>query len=153
MLFELTLEYADKRVEKTIVHAEKGEHITIHPQRDNIVSSGCKRFKYEVPKHNILPVAIVKFLHTTKILPAGIECHPETTLGDIVEISTKEQIEKTQIELPKKEEKRTWKFESASGGGTYIVTETKPGVFKCQCPGVWRAKDRKCKHIKEVEKY
>ena len=44
MLFELTLEYADKRVEKTIVHAEKGEHITIHPQRDNIVSSGCKRF-------------------------------------------------------------------------------------------------------------
>jgi hypothetical protein len=24
--------------------------------------------------------------------------------------------------------------------------------LKCNCPGTWRAKDRRCKHIKEVEK-
>ena len=105
--------------------------------------------KYKVKKHSYLPVAIVRFFDKTVIMPAGIECHPETTLGDIVEIATQEQIEKSQIELPKKEEKRTWKFESASGGGTYIVTETKPGVFKCQCPGFFRSKGN-CKHVKEV---
>ena len=149
MLFELTTEYADKHVEKTIICAEKSEHITIYPQRDSIISSGCKRFKYEVPKHNILPVAIARFINKTVILPSGIECHPNTTLEDIVEIQTQEQIEKSQIQVPKKEEKRTWKFESASGGGTYIVTETKPETYRCNCPGFFRSKGN-CKHVKEV---
>ena len=45
---------------------------------------------------------------------------------------------------------KTWKFESASGGGTYVVRETAKGL-KCDCPGTWRAKDRRCKHIKEME--
>jgi hypothetical protein len=25
-------------------------------------------------------------------------------------------------------------------------------VYSCTCPGAWRAKDKRCKHIKELEK-
>ena len=52
---------------------------------------------------------------------------------------------------PKPREKRTWKFDSASSNGFYIVRENM-GRLYCNCMGVWRAKDRRCKHIKEVEK-
>jgi hypothetical protein len=41
-------------------------------------------------------------------------------------------------------------FESSSGDGFYQVIENM-GKLKCNCPGTWRAKDRRCKHIKEVE--
>ena len=148
MLFELYLEFEDGRAETKIVTAEE---TTIYPQRDGIVHSGCKRFKYKVDKHNILPKAIVRFVNKTVIYPAGVECHPQTTLDDIVEIATQQQITESKVEIVAPVEKREWKFESASGGGTYIVSETKKGTLRCNCPGVWRAKDRKCKHIKEVE--
>ena len=149
MLFELHLEFEDGRVETTIVHADEAK---IYPQRDGIIHSGCKRFKYKVAKHNILPKTIMRFVGKTMIYPAGIECHPKTTLDDVVEIQTEQQIQKEpKVEIVVPVEKREWKFESSSGGGTYIVTENKNGTFRCNCPGVWRAKDRRCKHIKEVE--
>ncbi len=148
MLFELHLEFKDGRVETTIVTAEETK---IYPQRDNIVHSGCKRFKYKVDKHNVLPKTIVRFTNKTMIYPAGIECHPQTTLEDIEEILTEQQVAEIKAELPPPPQLKSWKFESASGGGTYTVKETKNGFLRCDCPGVWRAKDRKCKHIKEVE--
>jgi hypothetical protein len=151
MLFELYLEFEDGRVETAIVPAEETK---IYPQRDGIINSGCKPFKYKIPKHNILPKSIIRFAEKTMIFPGGIECHPKTTLDDIIEIQTEQQLqEETTIQKETPKEKREWKFESASGGGTYIVTENKNGTFRCNCPGVWRAKDRRCKHIKEVETY
>ena len=36
----------------------------------------------------------------------------------------------------------TRKIEEADGSYTY----------SCTCPGAWRAKDKRCKHIKELEK-
>ena len=80
-------------------------------------------------------------------MPAGIECHPGTDLDDIevIDNSPKEKPE------PKPREKRTWKFDSASSNGFYIVRENM-GRLYCNCMGVWRAKDRRCKHIREVEK-
>ena len=149
MLSELTIEYLDGRKEVKIVNAKE---TTLYPQRDGIKHAGCKAFKYEVPSHRYLPKMIVRLGDKTYIYPAQIECHPETTLNDIIEVKSEEQIAKEQSSLPKKEEPKKWKFESASGGGTYTVTQTPKG-FKCNCPGVWRAKDRKCKHIKEVENY
>lgn len=149
MLFELYLEYEDGTNETKIVTEDQ---TTIYPQRDKITHSGCKPFKYKVEKHSVLPKTIVRFLNKTMIYPAQIECHPKTTLNDIIEIESEEQKEKVQIEAPKKEKPKTWKFESVSGGGTYVVTQTPKGL-KCDCMGYWRAKDRRCKHIKEVEKY
>jgi len=151
MLFELYLEYEDGRVESKIVTAEE---TTIYPQRDNIRHSRCKPFKYKVEKHPILPVTIVRFINKTMIYPAQIECHPNTTLKDVVELQPKNKaVIEDKIEQPKKEELKSWKFESSSGGGTYTVKQTKTGKLVCDCPGVWRSKDRRCKHIKEVETY
>ena len=149
MLSELTIEYLDGRKEVKIVNAKE---TTLYPQRDGIKHAGCRAFKYEVPKHNILPKIIVRFLNKTYIYPAQIECHPDTTLNDVIEILSEQQIEQAKSSLPKKEEPKKWKFESVSGGGTYVVTQTPKGL-KCDCMGYFRARDRRCKHIKEVENY
>ena len=150
MLAELTLEYDYGRTEVRVVPIEES---TIYPKKEGIRHASCRPFKYEVPKHNYLCVAIVKFGDRYVIMPSGIECHPKTTLNDIKEIESTEQIRvEKELKQPKKEEKKSWKFESASGGGTYFVTQTPKGL-KCNCPGTWRAKDRRCKHIKEVETY
>jgi hypothetical protein len=150
MLFELHIKYKDGRTERPIVHADKGGEVKIHPQRDNIVAAGCKRFRYRVVKHSTLPITIVKFGEKTLIYPAKIECHPKTTLEDVVEVKSKKQLQIIKPKITPIVEFKTWKFESASGGGTYVVRETAKGL-KCDCPGTWRAKDRRCKHIKEME--
>jgi hypothetical protein len=150
MLKELVLEYEDGRKETRIVLSNE---TTIYPQRDGITFGFCRSFKYTVEKHAYLPVAIARLYDKVVIMPAGIECHPETTLDDIIVIDNTPKIEVVDIQLkPKQPELRSWSFESSSGGGTYFVKETKNGFLRCDCPGVWRAKDRKCKHMKEVEK-
>jgi hypothetical protein len=149
MLSELTIEYLDGRKEVKIVNAKE---TTLYPQRDGIKHAGCKAFKYEVPKHNILPKMIVRLGDKTYIYPSQTECHPETTLQDVIEILSEQQMEQVKSSLPKKEEPKKWKFESVSGGGIYVVTQTPKGL-KCDCMGYFRARDRRCKHIKEVENY
>jgi hypothetical protein len=153
MLYRMHIEYMDGYIEDFIEYREPNESITIYPNQEGIRHASCRPFKYEVPKHPILPKMIVRLGDKTFIYPSQIQCHPKTTLNDIKETKSIEQIrvEKT-IEPKKKEETKSWKFESTSGGGTYIVTQTPKGL-KCDCPGTWRAKDRRCKHIKEVETY
>jgi len=143
MLKQVVTDYKDGTTTKQIVHIKDGEQYTIHPQRDGIKNCFVKTFKYRVPKHPYLPVTIANFITGKKIMPAGIECHPETTLDDVIEVVKR----KNKPRVTKQE----WKFESSSGSGTYTVTEIN-GKLRCNCPGVWRAKDRKCKHMKEVEK-
>ena len=151
MLSQLTIEYEDGRTEVKIVPINES---TIYPQRDRIKHAFHKPFKYEVEKHPLLPKAIIRLGGKFYIYPAQIECHPQTTLDDIIEIIPESQQQKEEITLQvKKEEPKTWSFESSSGGGTYTVKQTKTGKLICDCPGVWRSKDRKCKHIKEVETY
>lgn len=150
MLFELHLEFKDGSTKTTIVTAEETK---IYPQRDGIVHSGCKCFKYKIDKHNILPKTIVYFSNKTVIYPAGVECHPKTTLDDIEEIQTEQQIAESKSKNPTPAKKQSWEFKSASGGGTYHVTLAKNGALRCDCMGYFRARDRRCKHIVEVEKY
>ena len=109
---------------------------------------GVSRFKYTY-EHPILPPTIINSPTTGKtyIVPAWIEVLPETTLNDIEWI--KPGIKKTVTE---KQEPQTWKFESKSDPGSFYVVQVIGNKIKCNCPGVWRSKDRKCKHIKEVEK-
>ena len=78
-------------------------------------------------------------------MPAGIPCIAETTLDDIEVIETNKP--KVVVEKP---QRKQWMFESSSGDGFYQVTENM-GKLKCNCPGTWRAKDRRCKHIKAME--
>ena len=101
---------------------------------------GAKRFRYEsrTPYHGILtsPIDGKKYL-----TPDWIEVHPQTTLVDIVYNAPE----------PEKEKPTQWDFKSESSDAFYKVRFN--GVkLTCNCPGSWRAFDRRCKHIKSVEK-
>jgi hypothetical protein len=143
MLSQLVIGYDDGREETKIVSSKNAK---IYPQRDGIKYGFHKPFKYEVKKHPYLPVAIVNFPDGKVIMPACIECHPKTTLDDIIEI-----IEETEQEKKEPKEKNVFEFKSTSSDSIYKVRQNGDRL-KCDCPGTWRAKDRRCKHIKEVEK-
>lgn len=149
MLFELHIKYKNGQTDRPIVFTGEGEPFKFIPTSD-IIAVGSRRFRYKVKKHDFLPIAIVRMGGKTLIYPSNIECHPQTTLEDIMEIKSKKSPTKNPT-IPKTPN-QTWSFDSTSGGGKYIVTKTLKGL-KCDCPGSWRAKDRRCKHIKEVEKY
>jgi hypothetical protein len=151
MLFELHIKYKDGQTDRPLVYVETGGEIKIYPEQDNILAAGCRRFRYHVPKHAYLPVSIVRLNGKTLISPSMKECHPQTTLEDIIESKPKIKGD-VQIKEKIKESKQTWEFNSSSGDGKYIVTKV-GDIFKCTCPGSWRSKDKKCKHIKEVEQY
>jgi hypothetical protein len=142
MLKELRIVYEDGTKYTKIVHHTKA---TIKPRRDKIRHCESGPFKYKVEKHPYLPVSIIRFGNKYMIYPAGIPCIPETTLDDIEVIESNKP--KVVVEKPQKPK---WMFESSSGDGFYQVIENM-GKLKCNCPGTWRAKDRRCKHIKEVE--
>jgi len=109
----------------------------------NTSISIVRPFQYEVK--SVLKPGIANIQGKKFITPGFIPCHPNTELSDIKwiqKISKKEQVKEID----------TWRFKSSSGDGEYV---TKRNGFKytCNCPGVWRAKDRECKHIKEVKSY
>jgi hypothetical protein len=109
----------------------------------NISISIVRSFQYEV--ESVLKPGIANIQGKKFITPGFLPCHPNTELSDIKwiqKISKKEQVKEID----------TWRFKSSSGDGEYV---TKRNGFKytCNCPGVWRAKDRECKHIKEVKSY
>jgi hypothetical protein len=107
----------------------------------NVRTSIVQVHKYQI--ESLIPPSIVNTLSGRYIVPGWVPCHPKTELSDIKwiqKISKQEQVKEID----------TWKFKSSSGDGEYV---TKRNGFKytCNCPGVWRAKDRECKHIKEVK--
>ena len=98
----------------------------------------ARRFRYEsrTPYHGLMDHNGKRYL-----TPDWIEVHPQTTYHDIV-------YNAPVVEEPKV--KNEWMFESSSGDGFHRVRQN--GLkLTCSCPGAWRAKDRKCKHIKAVE--
>jgi hypothetical protein len=102
---------------------------------------GAKLFRYEsrTPYHGILtsPLDGKKYL-----TPDWIEVHPNTTINDV----TYNEPEVVKV----KTEPQVWEFASSSSDAIYKVRYNSLKLT-CNCPGVWRAKDRRCKHIKEVE--
>ena len=101
----------------------------------------AQRFRYESrsPYFGLMvsPTNGKKYL-----TPDWIEVHPQTTLADI-------KHEPVVVEAPV--QKNEWVFESSSSDSFYKVRQN--GLkLTCTCPGSWRAADRRCKHIKEVEK-
>jgi len=110
----------------------------------SLISYSSGLFKYEYV-HPTLPPTLLKSFITGKtyIVPTWQEVHPETTLKDI------EWIKPAKVEVPV--EKNTWKFESSSDPGHFYTVRQSGLRLSCNCSGFWRAKDRRCKHIKEVE--
>lgn len=104
----------------------------------------ARRFKYKY-EHPVIPPMIWNRGDKTYLMPLWKEVVKGTTVNDVEWI--KPVIKKTEVEV--------FKFESASSGSLYTTKKfTKPSgevKYSCSCPGVWRAKDRECKHIKEIK--
>ena len=99
----------------------------------------AQRFRYESrsPYFGLVEIQGKKFL-----TPDWIEVHPQTNYTDI-------KHEPVVVEVPV--QKSEWTFKSESSDSIYRVRQN--GLkLTCTCPGSWRAADRRCKHIKEVEK-
>lgn len=104
----------------------------------------AKRFKYKY-EHPVMPPMVWEKDNKTYLMPLWKEVVKGTTVNDIEWI--KPEKKKTIVE--------EFKFESATSGSLYTTKKfTKPDgeiKYSCTCPGVWRAKDRRCKHIKSLE--
>jgi hypothetical protein len=106
------------------------------------VSTRSFKYTYE---HDFLPPGLYTNFEGKKyITPTWQEVHPQTTLEDINWVKPK----KIEHEIPKD----TWEFKSSSSESVYTVKQTGHNKFQCNCPGYWRSAERKCKHVKEVEK-
>ena len=98
--------------------------------------------------HILPPVLFTSIISKKKyIVPGWKEVPYNTTSEDIKWVREKIVAKKTEIQ--------TFEFPSSSGSEIYITRKyTNPdGSIKygCNCPGVWRSADKKCKHIKSLE--
>jgi hypothetical protein len=139
MLYQVSNEWKCGFMEDFIAYSKGGYTLDSPQTKISIV----KVFKYKIESR--LKPGIAKVKGKTFITPGWVPCHPKTELSDINWIQ----------KVPKEEKLKeidTWRFKSSSGDGEYV---TKKNGFKytCNCPGVWRAKDKECKHIKEVKSY
>ena len=126
---------------KFIKHTESTTY-GFKPQ-SSLVSCASRLLKYEYTHPTLGPTLFTTNDGEKYIMPTWQKVHPETTYNDIEWI--KPETVKPVVE------KNTWKFESSSDPGTFYTVRQTGIKLTCNCQGVWRAKDRRCKHIKEVE--
>ncbi len=142
MLWKFTNKNKYGSLRSRIIYRPDGESFSFNPKGfGSFVNVRVFRYTYE---HPLLPPSLFVGQDGRKfIVPTWQEVLPETTLKDINWVKPKVKKEKLQ--------KDEWLFESSSDPGHFYKV-TKVGVtYRCNCPGVWRAKDRQCKHIKEVK--
>ena len=102
-----------------------------------------QRFYYEMEHEYLIPTLYVNLKGEKIMMPDGIKVHPETTLNDI----------KMKRPKPKKRKEPIIETHMSSSKDIEYTTKYYPdsGNYYCSCPGTWRAKDRRCKHIKALE--
>jgi len=103
-----------------------------------------QRFYYEMEHEYLTPILFNDQNGDRIMMPDGIKVHPKTTLNDIKVVRPK----------PKKRTEPIIETHISSSSGTEYTTKYFPdsGKYHCTCMGYWRAKDRRCKHIKAMEK-
>jgi hypothetical protein len=112
--------------------------------QSSLISHASRLFKYEFEHAYLSPALFVNSKGDKYMVPSWIKVHPETTLADIEVIRPVKK-----VEAPI--EKNSWKFESSSEKGLFYTVRQNGTKLTCTCSGMWRAKDKRCKHIKEVE--
>ncbi len=142
MLYKFTNKNKYGTLRSRIIYRPDGEGFKFNPKNfGDFVDVRVFRYTYE---HPVLPPSLFTDKDGQKwIVPIWKKVLPETTLEDINWVKPKVKKEK-----PKKDE---WLFESKSDPGHFYKVTQVGVTYKCNCPGVWRAKDRQCKHIKEVK--
>jgi hypothetical protein len=101
-----------------------------------------QRFRYEY-HHPYMAPSMQVIDGERFIIPGMKKVHPETTFDDIRWIKPKK----------KKRSKPIIETHTSSSADIEYTTKYYPdsGNYYCSCPGTWRAKDRRCKHIKALE--
>ena len=141
MLWKFTNTNKYGTLRSRIVYNPDGKPFTIGKGFGPFVAA--RVFKYD-HEHMLPPSLFTSHVDGQKyIIPGWQKVLPETTLNDINWIKP---------EVKKQEpEKNEWLFESSSDPGHFYKVRQIGVKLTCNCPGVWRSKDRRCKHIKEVE--
>jgi hypothetical protein len=143
-LFEFYNKTSYGQLRKRIVYNESSQ-FTIKPGFGDFVA--VRPFKY-MSRSPFKPGLTT---HNGKkyLIPDWIEVLPETTINDIKPFEEETRGRKKgskKIQNPSE-----WRFESKSDPGSfYVVTQVSDYKVDCTCSGKWRAKDRKCRHMKEV---
>ena len=103
-----------------------------------------QRFHYEVEHAYLCPALYTDRNGDKILLPTMQKVHPKATLDDVKLIRPKKQ---------KRTEPVIETHVSSSSSDITYTTKYYPDSdnYYCTCPGVWRSKDRKCKHIKALE--
>ena len=115
--------------------------LTINPRGlGNFIN--VQKFRYEYHHAYMNPQFQIKDGEKL-IIPGDIKVHPETTFNDINWIKPKK----------KKRSDPIIEINTSSSSDIEYTTKYYPdsGKYHCTCPGVWRSKDRRCKHIKAME--
>jgi hypothetical protein len=108
-------------------------------------------FKYTY-EHPTIPPTLHVENGKKYILPSNQEVILETTMDDIEWIKIDPINRVIVYNKPKPiQAPTTWEFESSSSPGQFYTVRLSGKTYKCNCPGVYRSKDRICKHIKEVQ--
>jgi len=108
-------------------------------------------FKYTY-EHPTIPPTLHVENGKKYILPSNQEVILETTMDDIEWIKIDPINRVIVYNKPKPiQSPTTWEFESSSSPGQFYTVRLSGKTYKCNCPGVYRSKDRICKHIKEVQ--
>ena len=109
-------------------------------------SYAVQRIMYK--QNSWMPPAFVNIRDKKYLIPEWIEVHPEAQLSDVMWKRPERKVQKPDV--------ITKKFTSKSNPDiTYTAKKTMLSTgkvqYSCNCPGVWRAKSRECKHIKEMK--
>ena len=146
MLWEFTNKNKYGNLRSRIVYRPDGEPFSFNPK--GFGKFVCVRpFKY-MSKSYFNP-GLVTLNGKKYMVPDWVEVLPETTLNDIKPFE--EETRGRKKGSKKIENPNEWRFESKSDPGSwYVVTQISDYKVKCTCSGQYRAKDRKCRHMKEV---
>ena len=143
MLYKFTNTNKYGNLRHRIIYRPNGEGFKFNPKGFGpFVNVEVFKYTYE---HPILPPSLFTGTDGKKfIVPIWKEVLPETTLEDINWIKPK----------PKKVsvEKHEFQFESKSNPGHFYKVTVNNNKVDCTCSGKWRAKDRQCRHMKDVKK-
>jgi|TARA_B110000503_G_scaffold56017_1_gene89855 hypothetical protein len=142
MLYKFTNTNKYGNLRHRIIYRPNGEGFKFNPKGFGpFVNVEVFKYTYE---HPILPPSLFTGTDGQKfITPTWQKVLPETTLEDINWVKPELKVTPTTS--------LEYKFESKSDPGSFYIVRVIGDKVKCNCAGQYRAKDRQCKHMKEVK--
>jgi hypothetical protein len=143
MLYKFTNKNKYGTLRSRIIYRPNGEGFKFNPKNfGDFVDVRVFRYTYE---HPVLPPSLFTNKDGQKwIVPIWKKVLPETTLKDINWVKPKPK----KVKLQKNE----FQFESKSDPGHFYKVTVIGKKVDCTCSGKWRAKDRQCRHMKDIKK-